>query len=140
MIVLTVLFAGNMPQNCKRIMLDIMHLTNLDIINPEDFIKSMFSFKAEPDPINENFEEAGYDTSNFILGLGLLFFVLIASTLLWLFKKLIEYIVKPCEDNCITIRVRSDNLTKVALLRFFNEGCIELSLVSMMAIKMMSEE
>ena len=86
MITLTALFSGNMPQNCKRIMLDIMKITNLDVIDCEEAVKAIFSFRAEPGPLNENFEEAGYDTSNFLLGLGLLFFIIVTSATLWLLR------------------------------------------------------
>ena len=56
MIVLTVLFSGDMPENAKQILIDIMKLTNLDIINSEDLLNSIFAFKAEASPLNERFE------------------------------------------------------------------------------------
>ena len=86
MITLTALFTGNMPQNCKRIMIEIMHFTNLDVIDCTDAIRAVFSFRAEPGPINQNFDQAGYESSNFILGLGLLFIILVLSSGLWLLR------------------------------------------------------
>ena len=47
MTVLTVLFSVEMPVNCYRIMIEIMKLTNLDVINTQEYIDKIFTFKVE---------------------------------------------------------------------------------------------
>lgn len=53
MIVLTVLFSVDMPSNCYRIMIAIMKLTNLDVIDTEAFLNSIFTFKSEAAPMSD---------------------------------------------------------------------------------------
>ena len=72
MIVLTVLFSVNMPPNCYKVMIAIMKLTNLDIFPTESFLQDVFSFKAETSSLNAVFEQAGYESSNFVMELGAL--------------------------------------------------------------------
>lgn len=41
MVVFTVLFAVNFPSNCSGLMIGIMKLTNLEIIEVDDYIKML---------------------------------------------------------------------------------------------------
>ena len=55
----------------------IMRLTNLDVVNTEPFLTSLFTFRSEAEPLSEIFNEAGYESSNFIIELGLLFCIIV---------------------------------------------------------------
>ena len=105
-IVFTVLFIVNMPLNSSLIMIDIMQLTNLDILPVEDIIVAIFDFKVETEPINEIFEDAGYDSSNYLLLLGSLFFIVSFGIIVYLLKKLCVRITRPMLDNWFTTRIR----------------------------------
>ena len=41
-------------------------------------------------------------------------------------------------ENCFTRRIRKQTYVSIIVVRFFIEGCIELGLTSLIAIKMMS--
>ena len=84
---LTVLLSVTMPVNCYRIMIAIMKLTNLDVLDSGPLLESIFTFKSETPPLNAIFEEAGYETSNFILELGPLFVIIVVSTILYLVRR-----------------------------------------------------
>lgn len=92
-------------------------MVSLDFIDTESILTSMFEFR-ETDPfflqVNEDGEEnsrfavAGYDSSNFILLLGPLFFIMLAFIALKILHLLVWLIVKPCGDNFLTKRVRGN--------------------------------
>lgn len=89
-------------------MIDIMRLTNLDVIETEDFLTSIFTFKSEAEPLNATFESAGYQSSNFIIELGLIFIIIVAfSFFLAVRFCLIKVVAKACQrsDNCIKRRL-----------------------------------
>ena len=107
MIMFTVLLSVDYPVNCFQIMIAIMKLTNLDVINTQTYIEAIFTFKVETEPFDGKFEEAGYESSNFILELGTLFFIISASVFLYLVRKLCQVMTQPCGKNCLTDRVRA---------------------------------
>ena len=93
MIMFTVLFSVVMPVNVSSIMITIMHITNLDVVNEyvgEDLFELM-NF-SETDPFNENFDAAGYQSSNFIIELGPLFFIVV----FYVFAVICKYLLKCC--------------------------------------------
>ena len=136
MIVLTVLLAVNMPLNCQRVLLAIMKLTNLDVIDTEPFLTGIFTFKAQADPRNEVFADAGYETSNFIIELGPLFIIIIVTIISFGFRHCLQSIAMKCGDNWITRCIQIKISTKVVIVRFLIESCIELGLVALVAIVM----
>ena len=94
MIMFTVLFSCNFPLNASKIMIAIMKLTNLDIIDTESILTAMWNFKVETDSISPIFEEAGYESSNFIIELGPLFLIICFSTLIYLCKRCSTYMTR----------------------------------------------
>ena len=86
---LTVLFSVKMPVNCYQVMISIMKLTNLDIIPVEDLIQSFFNFQVDTSPLSDVFEEAGYESSNFLMELGALLVIMICSVLLYILRFII---------------------------------------------------
>jgi len=140
MIVLTVLFSVHMPSNCYRAMIAIMKLTNLDIIDIEAFLNSIFTFSAESGPLNPVFEEAGYDSSNFIIELGPLFLIICGSVAFYITRYFLVRSLRNCGDNFITRRLRKRLMLIAIIVRFLIEGCIELGLVAMIATRKISYE
>ena len=140
-IVLTVLFSVTMPVNCYRIMIVMMQICNLDVIDVSPYLEAMFTFKAEWPALNATFADANYESSNFIMGLGFLFFVTLFSTLMFLLRLLCARICcVPFDDNCIKRRLHSRLKLVAIIVRFLIEGCIELGLVALISIVSMSSE
>ena len=95
-IMLSVLLTVDMPLNCYQIMIAIMRLTNLDVVDTEDFLTKFFTFKSEALPRNMIFKEAGYETSNFIIELGLIFIIIVVFILLATMRMCLIMTMKKC--------------------------------------------
>ena len=95
MIVFTVLFTELlMPEKCKEILSEIMKFTNLDIIEAEPILTQIFGEFIPTDPYSEDFEELGYDSSNFFLECGPLMFIVIIFMLWAPVRKILQVIFK----------------------------------------------
>ena len=73
-LVLTVLFNTKTPANSKPVFVFVLRLVNFDLFRTENLYVDIFE---EAEPLNQTFEDCGFDTSNFIVGLGPLFFVIV---------------------------------------------------------------
>ena len=140
LIVMTVLYSLIIPTVCYDVLISIMKLTNLDIIEVDFLFDIMFKFR-ETEPINTTFEEAGYDSTNFIVEVGPLFF-LILIYLTWMpIRKLIQWCGKKTTGrNCLTRWMRRESNFKLVIVRFFFEGCVELSLSTLICITKISKD
>jgi len=58
-----------------------MKMTNLDLIETEGAFKKMFDFR-ETEPFNDRLLDAGYESSNFFIECGALFFIVLGF-LMW---------------------------------------------------------
>ena len=119
-------------------MIAIMKLTNLDVIETESFLDGIFTFKSEFEARNENFEDSGYESSNFIIELGPIFIILVAAALILGCRGCLEFSTRKCPDNTFTSCVRFKTSGKVIVVRFLIESCIELGLVALIAVIMVS--
>ena len=134
MIVMTALFSLKKPLNCHQIMIAIMKLTNLDVIPTEDFLNKIFTFEVEAPAFNENFEDAGYESSNFIIELGPLGIIIVLSTLLFIIKRLLKNLSGRCDDNWFKRRLQKEPRTQLLITRFLMESCVEIGLVSSISV------
>ena len=89
----------------------------------------------ETEPLNSRFEEAGYDSSDFILSLGMFLIILIAIHLVYIFKKFGKMIFKRLKNNFFTKYLRTDNHYMSIVLRFFVEASIEIGITALICIK-----
>lgn len=120
-----------------------MRLTNLDVVETEQFLTSFFTFKSEALPLNDTFEEVGYESSNFIIELGLIFCIIVFFGFVALVRLcLIKMTQKLCSrvNNCCTRRLNMSTSARVYLVRFLIEGCIELGLVALIALRMVNAD
>ena len=140
MIMFTVLFSVNFPLNASKIMIAIMKLTNLDIIDTEAILTTMWGFKIETDPISPIFEEAGYESSNFIIELGPIFLIICLSMLIFICKRLCTKVTENCRENCLTRRLRQRHNLVVIIVRFLIESCIEVGLVALISARMIDKD
>ena len=75
-IVLTVLFDLKTPLNVRSVLIKILKLCNFDLFQTEKLYELIFDF-TETQPFNDIFEEAEYDSSNYIQLIGTLFILAI---------------------------------------------------------------
>ena len=134
MIVLTVLFSVSMPVNAQTILIEIMKLTNLDIIETNWLTDKLINLTYWP-AFLLTFEEVGYDTTNFIIELGPLLYIILASALYAIVKSLLTYLLRNSQSkNCLVQRIQKKLNYRGAIIRFFIEGCIELGLIAMICV------
>ena len=139
LIVLTVLFSVKMPETCYETLKYIMQMTNLDTIDTTYAFNAMFNFR-ETAPFNEAFGTAGYDSTNFFIESGALFFI-VCAFILWVpIRKLLQCIGnKTKANNCLVRRIKQNPNFKMVIVRFIIEGCIELCLSSLICIVRMDK-
>ena len=75
-----------------------MKLTNLDVINTENLLNSVFEFEHEAPPYNKSFEEAGYESTNFIIELGTIFIIGCLSLLFYLIRMILLRVINYPDD------------------------------------------
>ena len=93
-IVLAGLFKIKIPENLRIILIEVTKACNFDLISTEKLYKKYFGFRDTPS-FSLNFEEADYEGSIFIVGLGTLFlfivgfpfYALTRSIAKWIFRK-----------------------------------------------------
>ena len=93
MIVLMVLFNVAMPVNVYSILIEIMKLTNLDVIDTNWLLDKLINLTYLP-TFSFRFEEAGYDTTNFLIELGPLLFLILASLIGVLIKLALKWCIE----------------------------------------------
>ena len=134
----TVLFSVIMPENVSSIMISIMHIVNLDLINQfgaESLVASSFE---ETEPFNEKFEEAGYESSTFIIEIGPILYLIIIYIIGILLRAVLKKVLKANSDNWCTRFIRKPRQYRVASIRFVLEGCIEMGLAAMISMTRMN--
>lgn len=73
-IVFAALFFAKTPKNALIIQIEILALVSFDPFNVATYMNKILKFDLEKTPpLNSQFEEAGFDTSNFVLGIGTMF-------------------------------------------------------------------
>ena len=110
-IVMTDLFKVDVAPNAHMIMVAILEMVSLDFIDTEDFLTELFDFREtaafetkideETGDSTSKFEAAGYESANFILLLGPIFFVIIFSVSIVILRALAKLACRPCSDNCL---------------------------------------
>ncbi len=75
-IVYTVLFNLKTPVNALEIEIMILQMVKFDMLRTDSLLQKIFNFdlKKQP-PLNSRFEKAKYESSNFFLNMGSMFFI-----------------------------------------------------------------
>lgn len=134
-IVITYMFSILMPVNAELLLLSLMKLTNLDIISTEVAINWIFDF-PHTDPLNERFNRAGYESSNFFIELGPFFFIISVFFLIILPLRFLMIKALTClpDSSYIKRKLTRNVQIKMTVLRFLLEGCIELGISYMLCV------
>ena len=122
-----------MPENAREILIEFMQFTNLDVINTKSLLDKIMLLNELP-PFNLVFEEVGYETTNFIIELGPLFFIIIGSLFFILARALLRRLIRKKGDNCITRRIRKEINYRLIIIRFLLESCIELLIIAIISV------
>ena len=135
MMVLIVLFNLQIPKICQIILVEIMRLTNLALVDTDSSINMLFNFdESISEPLNERFEEAGYDSTNFFILLGLVLYLILAF-IIWNVLLLLMQKCTKNMNNCLTKRLRKKRKIRKTMLVFLLESCSELSLSALICLK-----
>ena len=75
-IVYTVLFNLKTPVNALEIEIMILQMVKFDMLRTDSLLQKIFNFDLEKQPpLNSRFEKAKYESSNFFLNMGSMFFI-----------------------------------------------------------------
>ena len=147
-VIMTSLFRLKQPANSSGIMQTIWRLVSLDIIETGPIFDSMFRFRETEAYLTEydeyglpvsSFAEAGYESSNFIQLIGMIFFIAVAFVIFVIMRALVRLVTRPCKENCLTRPIRRTINLNVIIMRFTLEGCIEIGLSATISIIMVSK-
>jgi hypothetical protein len=71
-----VLFNLKTPINALEIEIMILQMVKFDMLKTESLLQKIFKFDVERQPpLNSRFEKAKYESSNFVLNMGSMFFM-----------------------------------------------------------------
>jgi hypothetical protein len=149
-----------------------LKLVSFDVIGTADIYNNIFKFEAAQEedesetkdevetelkperrlsekesptpPINAIFADSGYDTSNFILGMGPLFFVELVYLLIFILLPLSRHIFRdmPEDGHCARTSIWINDINKIEsfslFFRFYLEGAFEICINTLISFRMMS--
>ena len=134
---LMVLFNVKTPANTKSILVKMLELSNFDIYKTEQLYNHIFSF-IETEPYNQLFESAGFDTSNFIVGIGPIFISVVVFSVWRMTLMLMRWIL-----HCSFIPSRIKQEPEPWLITanvFIRAVSLELALSALITLKMTPKE
>ena len=136
-IMLTGLFHTDMPTNAEQTIFAVIKLTNLDLLQTDKFWETVFTLdNSLYPPLNARFEEAGFESSNFLVELGPAFFVFLLLHLAIAVKVLLRFCFLGKSQQCCRLCtnkkgenlcskfLKSETNYKSLIMRFFLESCI----------------
>ena len=90
--VMTVFFHSLIPPNASVIMVEILKSCNFELFDSEPYFE-YFSF-GNSESYSDTFEEAGFEGSIFVMGLGCVFIFVVLFPAYILFHALMKYVFK----------------------------------------------
>ena len=134
---LTVLFNLKTPPNTRSILVKMLKLSNFDLYQTEKIYTQMFGFN-ETEPFNQLFNSSGFDTSNFIIGIGPIF----ASFFVFPVWRMVLLLMRRiCRCSFIPSRIKKQPKPWVVTANvFIRVACLELALTALITLKMTPKE
>ena len=130
------LLSLSFPQNAKQMSFIFMDLAEFDVL-PHGWLNPAFFNFDNPEPISEKFSEVGYDTSNFILNAGSVFWFII----MWVLLALAIKAIAKCFRSKPKIMAFSEKVHRVVfftlIIRIGLESYLELLISALINIKEM---
>ena len=95
-LVLTILFRLDIPVNMHDILGPVLKLSNFDVFQTDWLFEKMFGF-GESENFDQIFHDSGFEGSNFIVGIGPIF-VIVVLFLAWLpLQMVMKCMIKKCK-------------------------------------------
>ena len=116
------------PYNAQQVLIAIAKIVAFELIDTEELYADIFGF-GETESVNDVFEEAEYDGSNYIQRLGMPFLLIMGFLFYLLNYFIMKKIVKKCDiKNKRVLTFVEDKNFKLIVIRFLLEGCIDISM------------
>lgn len=148
-IVLSYLFKLDIPDNAGQLMQMILKLCSMQFVQTDDILNDTFGFreteafskiKFESGEEISRYEDAGYESTIFLLLLGPICFIAVFFFVAIVFKFILFKATLKCGDNCLTRIIRVDSPYLVIMTRFMLESCIEIGLSAMITLLSIDKE
>ena len=126
------------PPNSRPIFVKVLEFVNFDLFQTEWLYTMIFRFE-ESSAFSQVFEDAGLDTSNYVIGIGPLFLVILIFPLWRLMKKRMHKRVTEgrCKCRCVPSFIRNPPEPWLSTgVIFIREACLELGLNAAITLKM----
>lgn len=136
LIVLTVLFTVDMPVYSYDIYLALNQLVAFDIFQVEETVYEPYFNFPPRETLSPKYDEVGFDTPIYIIGMGSLFFIQLCWIPLNLGRLFLRAVYHKLPRNCRK-KVRNQVNFKGAqeeAIRFSMEGCIEICINSYLTL------
>ena len=134
LIAMACLFRIRLPTNVQVVFIEILKLAAFDLFKTETIYKFIFNF-SETESFSSSFDEAAFSGSNFTIGIGPMFLVMIAYALYlstrWVIIRWLSD-VRECRPKIVPW-FRSHNI-EATCIRFIMEGNIDILLNALICI------
>ena len=134
LIAMTCLFRIRLPTNVQVVFVEILQLAAFDLFKTETIYMKIFNF-SETKSFSSSFDGAAFSGSNFIIGIGPMFLVMIAYALYlstrWMILRWFSD-VRECRPKIVPW-FRSHNI-EATCIRFILEGNIDILLNALICI------
>lgn len=110
MIVLSALFRIDVAINANMIMIAILKMVSLDFIDTDSLLVEMFGYRETPifesfdkggEELESKYGDASFDSSNYIMLLGPLFFIILLYLTARILLRMAKFVCKRCSKNCL---------------------------------------
>ena len=137
--VLAVLFNILFPVNAKVISFEILKACSFDFYQTDTIFAELFGF-TETESFSDAFEEAGYEGSNFVMGMGISLLFVVSFPFYILFHKASVYVcADDVEMECLKSWVKPKQFLVMGTV-FLAESCVDLGFWCGICLKFMDED
>ena len=101
----------------------------------------MFDGFRDTSPLNENFADLGYESSNFLLLIGALFILILVFIAYFIVRKLLQILINGLgknSTNCCMRRLKKNPEFRKIVFTFYLETSVEFTICAIICTSLMS--
>jgi len=115
------------------VLITIMQITNFDLFFTDTIMEYVFDF-GESEPFSAIFEEADFETSNYVLLAGSLFLIAVSFLIYAVLRETLLWFIRYFDTGFCLMEKLGEMDYVVTVLRFLLESCLELSLAGLITV------
>ena len=116
----------------------VLKMVSFDLFKTDSILQWVFNFDQEvTPPLNKKFEDANFETSNFLLNMGMMFLMEVLYMLLTVLLPLSRWLIAG-KNARIESYLKSVNLFN-NFVRFYLESQLDICICTLLTLRMMSK-